>query len=84
MSALCHKRTDALQQLRPLLLQESANFCQQLAWAEGHTFTRQDTAKNVGSAADEIVRPSVPCSRTRTTVMLDLPSEERWGYNLPT
>ena len=25
--------------------QESANFCQQLAWAKGHTFARQDTAK---------------------------------------
>ena len=48
--------------------------------------TQQNSAANVGcgSAADEIVRPSAPCSRTRTTVTLDLPSEERWGYNLPT
>src|SRR5262252_69349 len=37
-----------------------------------------------GSKADEIVRPSAPCSRTRTAVTLDLPSEGRWGYNLPT
>jgi len=48
--------------------------------------TQQNSAANVGcgSAADQIVRPSAPCSRTRTTVTLDLPSEERWGYNLPT
>jgi hypothetical protein len=30
-------------------------------------------------AADEIVRPNAPCSRTLSTVTLDLPSEERWG-----
>ena len=45
MSALCHKRTHALQQIEPLLLQETANFGQQLrglkTFGTSHTITRR-------------------------------------------
>ena len=44
MSALCQKRTHALQQIEPLLLQETANFGQQLrglkSFGTSHTITR--------------------------------------------
>src|SRR5215471_8095130 len=41
MSALCQKQTHALRQLRPLLLQEIANFRQQLAWARTAPISRR-------------------------------------------
>src|SRR5262249_17466863 len=48
--------------------------------------TQQNSAANaaVGQQRTKSSAPVPPCSRTRTTVTLDLPSEERWGYNLPT